>query len=118
MITIYGIKNCTTIKKTLQWLADNATKYQLHDYKKKGVNKAKLEEIVDKFGWEKVLNRRGMTWRKLADAEKDLIIDKDSAIALMIDKPSIIKRPIAELGSLHLIGFDEDEFKNAFSNKA
>ena len=117
MIKIYGIKNCTTIKKALKWLADNNSKYQFHDYSKKGVDQIKLKELVDKFGWEKILNRRGMTWRKLSNDEKKIIIDKESAIILMIDKPSIIKRPIAELENVHLIGFDANEYKNAFTDK-
>jgi arsenate reductase (glutaredoxin) len=116
MIKVYGIKNCNTVKKSLNWLEENNIKYQFHDYKKEGVNKAKLEQFVEKFGWEKVLNRKGTTWRKLDCDKQNSIKDQKSAINLMIEKPSIIKRPIIDLKSQQLLGFDENEYLNFFNN--
>ncbi len=114
MIKIYGIKNCNTIKKALNWLDANSVTYQFHDYKKNGVDKLKLEEFIEKFGWEILINRKGTTWRQLSADEQAKVIDKKSALQLMLEKPSIIKRPIADLGLKQLIGFDEKEWSVAF----
>jgi arsenate reductase len=109
MITIYGIKNCSTVKKALNWLDDNDIKYHFSDYKKEGANQEKLQELVGKFGWEKIVNSKGMTWRKLTDDQKPN--DEKSAIAVMIEKTSIIKRPIIDDGKNQIIGFDPDEYE-------
>ena len=114
MTKIYGIKNCSTVKKALNWLDENEIEYEFHDYKKLGASRADLEKFVDKFGWGKVLNRKGMTWRNLSADEQNKITDKDSAIELMIEKTSIIKRPILDSGSNQLLGFDESEYADAF----
>ena len=112
MIKIYGIKNCDTVKKALNWLTENHIEFHFHDYKKDGVDQKKLAEFVEKFGFEKILNRKGITWKKLDKAEQEKICDNKSAIKLMLEKPSIIKRPILDLGNKQLIGFDEEEYKN------
>jgi arsenate reductase len=114
MTKIYGIKNCDTVKKAVKWLDDNGVKYQFHDYKKAGVDMIFLAEVVQKFGWEKLLNRKGTTWRQLSAEEQSKIIDNKSALKLMQEKPSIIKRPIVDLGAKQLVGFDVSEYEKVF----
>lgn len=114
MTKLYGIKNCDTVKKAMKWLMDNGVEYQFHDYKKDGVDEVKLTEFVKKFGWEKLLNRKGATWRQLSEQEQNKIMDDKSALELMKEKPSIIKRPIIDFGSKQLIGFDVGEYEDMF----
>jgi len=111
---IYGIKNCDTVKKTLKWLDEKGVKYQFHDYKKDGVDAVFLTKLLEKFGFEKLLNRKGTTWRQLSADEQSKIIDEKSALKLMQEKPSIIKRPIVDLGKVQLIGFDVTEYEKEF----
>jgi len=110
MIKIYGIPNCDTIKKARKWLEKNNLEYEFHDYKKLGVPEKNLKRWVKKAGWEAVLNKRGTTWRKLDDAIKNNI-DETSAIQVMFDNPSAIKRPVLEKDQTLLVGFKEDEYK-------
>ena len=114
MIKLYGIKNCDTVKKAISWLIDNGKEYQFHDYKKDGVDQKKLAEFTEKFGWEKLVNRKGATWRQLSVIEQGKVIDNKSALILMQEKPSIIKRPIIDLGEKQLIGFDKDAYQKLF----
>lgn len=114
MIKVYGIKNCDTVKKALQWLTDQAIEFQFHDYKKDGVDEKKLREFLEKFGNEKLVNRKGTTWRQLTAEEQNKITDNKSALKLMLEKPSVIKRPIVDLGSKQLIGFDVKEYEKSF----
>ena len=107
---LYGIPNCDTVKKARKWLETESVTYDFHDYKKLGADKNTLEEACELFGWETVLNKRGTTWRKLDDTTKDSITDVSSAIALMMEQPSMIKRPIAEHSNGMLIGFKEKEW--------
>ena len=110
MIKIYGIPNCDTMKKARRWLEANGVEYDFHDYKKLGVPEKNLKNWVKQAGWETVLNKRGTTWRKLDDGFKDNI-DVAAAIQVMLNNPSIIKRPVLESGKLLLIGFNEDQYK-------
>ena len=110
MINLYGIPNCDTMKKSRRWLEANGIEYDFHDYKKLGVPEKNLKNWVKQTGWETILNKRGTTWRKLDDDLKDNI-DEAAAIQVMLNNPSIIKRPILESGKLLLIGFDEDQYK-------
>ena len=110
MIKLYGIPNCDTMKKSRRWLEANGIEYDFHDYKKLGVPEKNLKNWVKQTGWETILNKRGTTWRKLDDDLKDNI-DEAAAIQVMLNNPSIIKRPILESGKLLLIGFDEDQYK-------
>src|SRR4029077_9997517 len=96
-ITIYGIKNCDTMKKARAWLDKSGVDYAFHDYKSAGIERDKLEGWAKKVGWETLLNRAGLTFKKLPDKDKNGI-DARKAIALMLDKPSMIKRPVLELG--------------------
>jgi Spx/MgsR family transcriptional regulator len=109
MVKIYGIPNCDTMKKARRWLEANGIDYQFHDYKKLGVPEKKLRSWVRQAGWEALLNKRGTTWRKLDDDIRRSI-DTESAINIMLDNPSIIKRPVLESGKLLLIGFKQDEY--------
>lgn len=114
MITLYGIPNCDTVKKARVWLDGRGVAYAFHDYKKAGVDRGFLEGRVAEHGWETVLNRAGTTFRKLPDeAKADL--DADSAVALMLDKPSMIKRPILDLGDRTLVGFKPEAWEEALA---
>lgn len=111
MITLYGISNCNTVKKARHALENAGVDYHFHDYKKAGMGEAQLRAFVEAFGWEKVLNRAGMTWRNLPDAEKAAVTNANSAIALMREKTSIIKRPVLELADGELVlGYDEARY--------
>lgn len=107
--TIYGIKNCDTMKKARTWLDENGVAYQFHDYKVSGVDRGRLEGWAARAGWETLLNRAGTTFRKLADKDKEGLTET-KAIALMIAQPSMIKRPVLEAGNLLLVGFKPDEY--------
>ena len=109
-ITMYGIKNCDTIKKARDWLGDHGVAYDFHDYKAVGIDKARLQDWVDKLGWEVLLNRAGTTFKKLADAEK-ANIDAPKAITLMQGQPSMIKRPVLDIDGELLVGFKPDAYQ-------
>ena len=112
-VTIYGIKNCDTMKKARQWLDTNGVSYEFHDYKAVGIDRARLDRWVGELGWETVLNRAGTTFRKLTDAEKQ-DLDADKAIGLMQAQPSMIKRPILDLGDGRLLaGFKPEAYEAA-----
>lgn len=114
MIKVYGIKNCDSVKKALSWLKQNNLEYQFHDYKKDGIDQVLLERFVKIFGVEAVLNKKGTSWRKLADEERAKVVDDKSAIALMLENASMIKRPILDDSKGQLIGFKEAEYQNIF----
>ena len=109
MIIMYGIKNCDTIKKARRWLEDAGVEYQFHDYKKDGLSPELLDSFIADPGWEALLNRRGTTWRKLPDEVKDNI-DAASARTVMLDNPSIIKRPLLAAGNRRILGFSTDDY--------
>lgn len=115
-ITIYGIKNCDTMKKAFAWLDGHGVDYDFHDYKKVGVTKAKLTAWCRDKGWEVVLNRAGPTFRKLPDAAKQ-DLTQDKAIALMMGNPSMIKRPVLEQGGALEIGFKPERYAALFGAK-
>lgn len=108
-ITVYGIKNCDTIKKARTWLADHAVSYRFHDYKAEGIDAARLAHWAETVGWELLLNRAGTTFRKLPDADR-ADLDLDKAIALMAAHPSAIKRPVIEHPGGLLVGFSPERF--------
>jgi Spx/MgsR family transcriptional regulator len=93
MLTIYGIKNCDTMKKARKWLADNGVEHRFHDYRADGLDETTLRGFVEQAGWEELLNRRGTTWRKLDESARDSV-DEASAVALMLEQPALIKRPV------------------------
>ena len=113
MITVYGIKNCDTIKKTRAWFEERGLPYAFHDYKLRGIDRATLEGWIGKVGWERLLNRSGTTFRKLPD-EMKTDLDADKAIQLMIDQPSMIKRPVVDKDGALTIGFSPDGYAATF----
>lgn len=107
---IYGIPNCNTVKKTLDWYKEHNVEYDFHDFKKHGISDSKLEQWAAQTGWEALLNKRGTTWKKLDTDLQNSITTKDAAFKLMQEKPSIIKRPVIEDESGRIIlGFNEDQ---------
>lgn len=112
MTTIFGIKNCDTMKKAFAWLDANGIAYDFHDYKKSGVDAATLEGWEKTLGWDALLNRRGTTWRKL-DPATQAAIDRASALRLMQEQPSLIKRPVLARGTTLLCGFDAEAWRQA-----
>jgi len=115
MTTLFGIKNCDTIKKAQKWLTVHDIAYQFHDYRNDGLEQSQLEQWCNELGWEQVLNRRGTTWRKLPDEIKTAI-DEGSAIALMLEQPAMIKRPLLDTGTQRLLGFKAAEYEHLFQN--
>jgi len=114
MPTIYGIKNCDTMKKARAWLDGRGVAYDFHDYKVAGVDKGKLEGWVKKAGWETLLNKAGTTFRKLPDGDKANLTEA-KAIKLMLEQPSMIKRPVLEMsGGKLLVGFRPESYAAAF----
>ena len=112
-ITIYGIKNCDTMKKARAFLDQRGVEYAFHDYKTAGIDRDRLERWSKKAGWEALLNRAGLTFKKLPDKDKQNVTEK-KAIALMLDKPSMIKRPVLDLGSGRLlVGFKPEIYSEA-----
>lgn len=118
MLTLYAIPNCDTVKKARAWLEAQGIAYAFHDYKKQGVPQDALKKAEKALGWEKLVNRQGQTWRKLSDAEKEAVTDTQSALKLMEQKPSVIKRPLVDMGGAWLIGFDETAWRAAFKKAA
>jgi arsenate reductase (glutaredoxin) len=108
--TMYGIRNCDTVKKARSWLAERDVAYEFHDYKTDGIDRARLARWCEKLGWEVLLNRAGTTYRKLSDSDKRGL-DARKAIALMLDQPSLIKRPVLEQGSAVLVGFKPEVYE-------
>ncbi len=114
-IIIYGIKNCDTMKKARAWLDKHGVEYAFHDYKSAGIERERLERWAKKAGWETIINRAGLTFKKLPDKDKQGLTEK-KAIALMLKQPSMIKRPVLELsGSRLLVGFAPETYKQAFA---
>lgn len=96
MLTVYGISNCDTVKKALTWLRENEIEHQFHDYKKQGISQQKLETWLAQTDWQTLINRAGTTWRQLTEEQKAAVQDNESALALMLQKPSVVKRPVIE----------------------
>lgn len=115
-VTIYGIKNCDTMKKARAWLDAAGVDYAFHDYKTAGIDKARLERWSKAVGWEALLNRAGTTFRKLPDKDKEGLTAA-KATKLMIEQPSMIKRPVLESGKTLLVGFKPDDYKAAFGKR-
>ena len=114
MLTVYGIKNCDTVKKACNWLSKHGIEYQLHDFRKDGLSKSKLQQWVKRVDWEALLNRRGTTWRKLSNQDKKNI-NKTRALSLMVEQPTLIKRPVIERGKKIIVGFEADNYQQFFN---
>lgn len=109
MLTMYGIKNCDTIKKARQWLNDHQREYRFHDFRVDSLDAALLQSWVKELGWETLLNKRGTTWRQLPENVRDNI-NETSAISLMLENPAIIKRPIIDNGKKRFVGFSAEDY--------
>ena len=113
-VTIYGIKNCDTMKKARAWLDGQGVRYAFHDYKAQGVERGVLQGWAKAVGWEVLLNRAGTTFRKLPEADKSGLTEA-KAIALMLAQPSMIKRPVLDVGGRLLVGFKPEAYAKAFA---
>lgn len=112
--TLFGIKNCDTIKKARKWLADNGVDYVFHDVRADGIDAATIDRWIEQTGWETVLNRRGTTWRKL-DSKVQETTDRDSVTALLLEHPAMIKRPVLVRDDVVTIGFKADQYQTIFN---
>lgn len=110
MLTLYGIKNCDTVKKARRWLEDHGVEYQFHDFRQDGLNKKQLSGWVEQLGWEVIVNKRSTTWRNLSDKDKELTTNSQ-AVKLLLANPTLIKRPVVQSNKIFLVGFNENEFK-------
>ena len=113
MIKLYGIPNCDTIKKARSWLDKHGVDYEFHNYKKQGVPEKELKAWVKQLGWEVLLNKRGTTWRQL-DEDTKAKVNQASAIQIMLDNPSIIKRPVLDADGQLEVGFSEKNYQQVF----
>lgn len=110
-VTLYGIKNCDTVKKARKWLDANSVPYTFHDFRVDGIDKTLVNNFLKKIDIEVLINKRGTTWRKLSDEEKD-IKTKTQAVELMVENPTIIKRPVLEINKKVTVGFNEENYKS------
>lgn len=113
MIKVYGIKNCDTVKKALKWLADHGVEHQLHDYRVDGLPADFLPQAAEAFGWETLVNKRSTTWRNLDQAVKN-DLNFATALQVLTEQPTLIKRPIILQNGIALIGFDEKQYAQSF----
>ncbi len=114
-VTIYGIKNCDTMKKARTWLEDHGIDYAFHDYKKDGLDGETLDRLLKDIPWEQLLNRAGTTFRKLPEEERQNV-DAAKARALMLAQPSMVKRPVLDKGGKLTVGFKPDQYENFFKS--
>lgn len=114
MIKLFGIPNCDTIKKAKKWLEQSNIEYTFHDYRKDGVNSEMVNNFCQQLDWQQVLNKRGTTYRQLDDATKENL-NAESAVALLVEKPAMIKRPILEKNGEFHLGFKADQYQSIFS---
>lgn len=114
MTTVFGIKNCDTLKKALKWLDNQGINYQYHDYRKAGLDAEMLQTFVAELGWEPLINKRGTTYRQLSDEQK-ASLDQPRAIAIMLDNPAIIKRPLLVHEGKYYLGFKESQYAEIFA---
>ena len=114
MITVYGIKNCDTVKKALKWLADHSIEHKLHDYRVDGLDLNFLTQAEAQFGWDVLVNKRSTTWRNLDEQVKNSL-DKTTALSVLEENPTLIKRPIILQDGKALIGFNEKEYQAALA---
>ena len=112
--TLYGIRNCDTVKRARAWLEAAHVSYDFHDYKTAGIDEARLRGWAREHGWERLLNRSGTTFRQLPDADKQAL-NEEKAVALMLASPSMIRRPVVDLGDRRLVGFSEELYRAAFA---
>lgn len=110
MLTMYGIKNCDTVKKARRWLEDNQVEYSFHDLRVDGVNNAQVKRWLEALGWESVINTRSTTWRQLADKDKAGLTNS-TAVVLIAANPTLVKRPLLDTGKSFILGFKPEEYQ-------
>lgn len=115
-VMIYGIKNCDTMKKARAWLDGHGVTYSFHDYKSEGIDRSRVEGWIKKVGWGVLLNRGGTTFRKLSDEDREGLTER-KAVSLMLTQPSMIKRPVLEIGSELIVGFKPDVYAQTIRSR-
>ena len=116
MTTLYGIPNCDTVKKARTWLAEQQQDFTFHDFKKQGLTEATVKQWLKHVSWETLVNKKGTTWRGLPDERKAAVTDAASATQLMLEFPSVIKRPVLQLKDASHVGFAPDQYQQIFNN--
>jgi len=116
--TLYGIPNCDTVKKARTWLQDHGIDFTFHDFKKQGLTPELVKAWLHDLDWTTLVNRKGTTWRNLPDERKAAIVDADSALALMLENPSVIKRPVVQGAGAVTVGFSPAAFEEKFGAAA
>jgi arsenate reductase len=116
--TLYGIPNCDTVKKARDWLAAHGQDVAFHDFKKQGLERATVAAWLDRLDWEVLVNRKGTTWRKLSDERRAAVVDKASALELMLESPSVIKRPVLAGAAALNVGFSDEKYRALFGSQA
>jgi arsenate reductase len=114
-ITLYGIPNCDTVKKARTWLETNGVDYRFHDFRSDGITPELVSGWLQDVSWEVLVNRKGTTWRKLDDEQKNAVNDAKSATALMLASPSVIKRPVLGGAGKTAVGFSADTYRQIFT---
>lgn len=114
---MYGIKNCDTVKKACKRLEDNGVEFEFHDYKKQPPTEELLRKWCENIGIDLLINKRGTTYKKLSEEQKQSVNNEGSAIKIMIENPSIIKRPILFTGNKYIVGFNEEDYKELTNNR-
>ncbi|MFL6714982.1 MAG: ArsC family reductase [Burkholderiaceae bacterium] len=113
-ITLYGIPNCDTVRKARGWLAENGIAHDFHDFRKNGVSRSMLETWLTQIPWETLLNRRGTSWRALPEERRNAVRNADDAIVLMLETPSLIKRPVLQREDAVYCGYTESQYRDLF----
>jgi arsenate reductase len=116
--TLYGIPNCDTVKKARTWLADQGHAFDFHDFKKQGLARETVAAWLEQLDWEVLVNRKGTTWRKLSDERRTAVHDKASALELMLENPSVVKRPVLDDGGKLAVGFSDDQYRQLLGDAA
>lgn len=114
---IYGIRNCDTMKQACAWLEGKGVETEFHDYKIAGLSRERISAWLKHTSWETLLNRRGLTWRSLPDSKRTAIKDTASAVALMLERPAVIKRPVLEYGEKLVVGFDAVRYASLLQHR-
>lgn len=111
--TIYGIKNCDTMKKAFRWLDEHNVEYRFHDYRKDGLERELLSQWIEQLGWEAIVNKRGTTWRKL-DPDTQNTMSNETAVEVLLEQPAMIKRPLLDHAQSLTLGFKPDQYQAIF----
>lgn len=115
---LYGIANCNTVQKARNWLQKNNRNIPFHDFKKNGIDRDTIHRWLTRCNWQTLVNRKGLTWRGLSDEQKQAVVDDESALTLMLAKPSVIKRPVLESDERLIVGFDEATYTEIFGTNS